>query len=411
MRKILKIFLINLLLITISISLSGCYDAKGIESYAYAIALGIDYINDNEIELTLQFAKPNSSSDEKSSNKSETSQAKDTSISSVKCHSIDSGLAIINTHISKKINLSHCQEIVFSEKLAKNGISNHLDTLINNIEIRTDSNILVCKGTAKNYISNVKPSLETLTARYYEYSLNSNQYTGYTVNTNIAEFYSSIKDTYSEAYCSLGGVNQELSNTEKDLKINGNYLASQTPIEDEDKVEILGIAVFKKDKLVGELTGFDSICHLLINNKLNECTLSIPNPKENGKYIDLKTTLDKKTKCKIIKNDNNPIIEINTNLIGYGLTLNNSINYSSQEDIKILKDTAQEYLKNQIYNYLYKTTKQYNSDISGFGKYAVSKYLTLQEWEKVNWLENYKNVEFKVNVNINIKSGSTFNKS
>lgn len=411
MRTILKIFLINLLLITISMTLSGCYDAKGIESYAYAIALGIDYINDDEIELTLQFAKPTSSSDEKSSNKSETSQTKDTGISSVKCHSIDSGLAIINTHISKKINLSHCQEIIFSEKLAENGISNHLDTLINNIEIRTDCNILVCKETAKNYISNVKPSLETLTARYYEYSLNSNKYTGYTVNTNIAEFYSSIKDTYSEAYCSLGGVNQEINNTEKETKVNGNYLASQTPIEDEDKTEILGIAVFKKDKLVGELTGFDSICHLLINNKLNECTLSIPNPKENGKYIDLKATIDKKTKCKIIKNDNNPIIEINTNLIGYGLTLNNSINYSSKEDLKILKDTAQEYLKNQIYNYLYKTTKKYNSDISGFGKYAVPKYLTLQEWEKVNWLENYKNVEFKVNVNINIKSGSTFNKS
>ena len=31
------------------------------------------------------------------------------------------------------------------------------------------------------------------------------------------------------------------------------------------------------------------------------------------------------------------------------------------------------------------------NDISGFGKYALSKYLTWDEWENSNWTENYKN--------------------
>ena len=64
------------------------------------------------------------------------SQSSDTSITTVKCKSINSGITLINNHISKKINLSHCQEILISEKLAKQGLSEHLDTLLNNIELR-----------------------------------------------------------------------------------------------------------------------------------------------------------------------------------------------------------------------------------------------------------------------------------
>ena len=39
------------------------------------------------------------------------------------------------------------------------------------------------------------------------------------------------------------------------------YSAGQTPISGEPGVETMGLAVFNKDKLVGELNGFESICH------------------------------------------------------------------------------------------------------------------------------------------------------
>ena len=34
----------------------------------------------------------------------------------------------------------------------------------------------------------------------------------------------------------------------------------------------MGLAVFNKDQLVGELNGFESICHLIISNKLKKCS-------------------------------------------------------------------------------------------------------------------------------------------
>ncbi|MBP3502279.1 MAG: hypothetical protein J6K42_02210 [Clostridia bacterium] len=52
----MKKFFTLILLLIILFNLTGCYDAKGIEQLAYAVAIGLDITDDNELELTLQFA-------------------------------------------------------------------------------------------------------------------------------------------------------------------------------------------------------------------------------------------------------------------------------------------------------------------------------------------------------------------
>lgn len=406
MKKLLKSCFVVCTLLIILFNFTGCYDAHGIEELAYAVAVGLDVTDSNELELTLQFAKTGSSSSEASEG---SSQSEGSIISSVVCSSIDSGIALINSHISKKINLSHCQEIIFSEKIATIGISEYLDTFANNVEIRTDCAIVISKANAKDYLKNVKPSLETLTARYYESTLTTNEYTGYTANIKLAEFYSAVKDDYSEAYAILGGINSEhYTNT---TKINADYTAGENPVSDSDVIETLGIAVFSGDKLVGELTGLDSICHLIINNELNQCTLSVPNPFENTRYIDLLITSTQNTKCSVNIINNSPLVNINVHLIGYGLSLDSKTYYNTEESLNKIQKYAKKYIQRKLENYLYNTSLKYNSDISGFGKYAAKNYLTLDEWQNANWLGNYKNCFFNVNVEFTLKSGSLFGES
>ena len=415
MKKFLKKFIALILLIIILFNLTGCYDATGIEELAYVVAIGLDVTDDNALELTLQFATSGDSSSSSSSSSSSngssnsSSQSSGNSLTTVKCSTINSGLSIINGHISKKVDLSHCQELIFSEKLAYMGLSEYLDTFVNNMELRTDCSIVITKCTAKDFLSNVNPSLETLTARYYEASLNSSEYTGYTIDVSLSEFYSQMKDTYSQAYAILGGLSSKSSNNS--LKVNANYLAGEDPIEDSDITDSLGIAVFKDDKLVGELTGLDSICHVIVNNNLKQCTLSVPSPFESGKYLDLLLTSEKNTKSSVNMINSSALINVEVYLTGYGLSLNENISYNSEESIDLLETYAKKYITDQIENYLYKTAKEYNSDICGFGKYTVKNYLTLDEWYNANWLENYKDSFFNVTVNLTIKSGNIFTKS
>ena len=51
-----KTFIIILLLFFCLFFLSGCYNAEGLETLAYAVAIGIDKGENDKIRLSLQFA-------------------------------------------------------------------------------------------------------------------------------------------------------------------------------------------------------------------------------------------------------------------------------------------------------------------------------------------------------------------
>ena len=56
----IKRFILILFLGVLLFSLTGCYDARGVESLSYAVAIGLDKGNDNLLRLSLQFAAPSS---------------------------------------------------------------------------------------------------------------------------------------------------------------------------------------------------------------------------------------------------------------------------------------------------------------------------------------------------------------
>lgn len=414
LKHILKQLCFILMIISVIFNFTGCYDAQGIEDLAYVVAIGLDVTDNNDLLLSIQIAtsnNPNSSSNDSSSS---TSQSKGSNITTVKCNTIDSGLSLINNHISKKINLSHCQVVLISEKLAKEGISSYIDTLLNNSELRNDCSIIITKCDTKDYLNNVNPALENLTARFYESTLNSAKYSGYTTDVTLFEFYSKMKDSCSQAYAILGTA--ILNNqTNKPLQENANYTAGNNPIEDMDVIDNLGIAVFKDDKLVGELTGLDSICHILVTNNLKSCILSVPNPLKSNdnveEYIDLALTSEKKSQSRVIFDNGFPHISIEIYLVAQGLSMNKNLDYDNIYQLDTIQSAATLYITEQIKSYLEKTSKELESDICGFGICALKNYLTIQEWYASNWLDNYRNATFDVNVHLNVKSGNLFDKT
>lgn len=404
--KTLSILCILSIILTL---LSGCYDARGIEELAYATAIGLDVSENNMLNLTIQISLPNSGT----SPDSGSSQSNKTDITTVECSSINAGISLMNSYISKEVNLSHCKVIIISEELAEQGISEYIDTLANNIEIRPNCNIIISRCPAKDFIENASPTIETLTARYYEVALKSHEYTGYTTATKFVDFVSNVKNSAIQASAILGGVStddsklpstSDISSTSDDM-----YKADDMPIQNSNTVETFGTAVFYDDKLIGELNGLETICNLLITNSLNSCTISVPDVSNVNSNIDLHINRKQKTKVDVEFINNSPYITVEVFIEGYGLSLTDNTNYNSSQYLNELNQSTEEYLKLQLENYLYKTSKEFNSDISGFGKHALSKYLTISDWLSSNWLDNYKNAFFDVKVTANIKSGYEFN--
>lgn len=194
-NKVRKVFAILILALLLVISSASYYGIKGIDNLAYVVALGLDKGDNENLKLSLQISVPNSGEGGSGSS----SQSSSVVVDSIDCPSISTGINLFNSYLGKEVNLSHCKVLVISEELASEGISEYLYTLTNSIEFRTDSSIIISKCDAKSYLEYSAPQLDKISARYYEIAPSSSEYTGYTENITLNEFFSAVTDSFSEA--------------------------------------------------------------------------------------------------------------------------------------------------------------------------------------------------------------------
>lgn len=363
----------------------------------------------NSIKLTLQIAILSNNSQSSGS-----SQSEESTLATIECATIDSGINLINNYISKKVNLSHCKAVVISEVLASEGLSEHIYTLVNNIELRPDCNVIISRCDASTFLENSKPTLESVSARYYELVLNSSEYTGYIENITIRDLYTDLLSLTSDPHTILGGINSDDSHkNNSDLPLydtEGSYKADDTPIKAPTKVENMGLAVFRGDKLVGELDGTETLCHLLVTNKLDSAVITIPSPIKEQDVISLYLTQTKNTKNTLEFVNNTPFIESTVFVTCNVLSMDENFDFSDEDTVTAIEEYCSLYLEDKISSCLYKTAKEYKADIFDFGSYALKNYSTWKEWQDSDWLNNYENSFFSVTVKSIVQSGQLFTK-
>ena len=191
-KHLYKYFVIIILAIMFAYCFVGAHSAQSVDDLAYAVAIGFDVGDTERIKVTFQFTMPNSSGE---NNAGETAPSV---IDSVEAACIESAVNLINTFVSKEVNLAHCKVIVFSEEMARQGISKEIYSLMNKVEVRPDSNIIISTTTAEEYIRSVKPSLENLVAKFYEILPRSSEYTGYTSNVHLIDFFNNLESMSQE---------------------------------------------------------------------------------------------------------------------------------------------------------------------------------------------------------------------
>lgn len=411
MNKLIKNIFIAIVIIILVLAFSSSYTSFSIDNLAFVIAIGIDKgSTDNNLKISFQIAKPSSISETGSA------QGETSIINTVESSSIYSSINLMNSYIGKELNLSHCKLIVFSEEVAAAGISDSVYTLINNVQIRPSTNIVVSKTDAKYYIENSKPSLEELPTKYYEIFPNSSKYTGYTSNATIADFFNGLTCTSCQPYAILGGtIDANIDNLKEYSSENpldaGNIKSNETSISGKRGSENIGLAVFRNDKLVGELNAMETICFSIIKENVNGFLLTIKNPQDEESYIDLYLFPNGSVKSHVDIINGSPFISVDCKFSGRIYSMENNADYLNDNILNEISLSASKYLELQLSNYLYKTAKVFKSDISGFGKSVLSKFTTYEELENYNWLENYQNSFFSVNADVSIKSGFLLTKT
>ena len=421
-KNFLKFISIIIIALVFMYAFSASYTADSVDNISYVIALAID-TNEGEknLQVTFEFMDTSTFSKEGSSN------SNTAIIDTINASSIYSAINLLNAYIGKKVNLSHCKVIVFSDEYAKKGISEEVSELMNNIQIRPSTNIIICKGRAVEYIQKSTSQLEKILTKYYDIFPNSSEYTGYTSNIMIGNFYNYLTTKDSGNIAILGGLNPEISSSEDsssksssegstsdksspESKPNADVplsqmIAGNAPILGERGTENIGLAVLKNGAYVGDLTAIDTLCHTLINGEVNSFLLTINNTEIYEKYINISLFENTPPKIKVDVSGDSPTITIDIKLVGRIAGIKDGINYSDQPndlDLEKISTAAKKSLEDYILAYLNKTSKNFGCDIDFFYNYAKRNFLTLQEWNDYDWTSKYPNAKFNVNVDSRI---------
>ena len=163
--------------------------------------------------------------------------------------------------------------------------------------------------------------------------------------------------------------------------------------------------------MVGTLETLDSISHLFVTDEIKTCILTLDSPFKSDEKVDMEITkLYKHTSFDISLINNSPFIEIDVYPKCYVKSSGKHYDYTKSENIKKLEEATNKYIEGIIRNYLYKITKNYNSDIAAFGERFTANFLTLDEFEKIHWNSIFSSSFYKVNVHTKITSSKLFNK-
>ena len=169
--------------------------------------------------------------------------------------------------------------------------------------------------------------------------------------------------------------------------------------------ENIGLAVFKDDKLVGELDAIECLSFLNINNKVKSFFISIPDSEKPNTYIDLYLSPIHANKISVDISNGSPYIKIKFSYSARVYSMDSDSKYLDDAVLNDISHSCNAYLKSTFSDYLYKTSLEFKADINDFGGYSAKNFLTTKEFEQYNWKRNYENSVFNVMVDVEIESG------
>ncbi|QSB50261.1 Ger(x)C family spore germination protein [Parageobacillus toebii] len=362
------------------ILLSGCWDRTEVNDLALIVGLGIDQTKNGKIRLTVEIVVPRSAGGGGQMMDGGGAGGGETIIRSGTGVTVADAISNLQEKLSRRVFWGHTKVIVFGEKAAKAGIRQHLDFLSRNPEVRLRSNVLVSEGTAKSVLELVPP----------------------------------IEQSSSEVLRELSESQLLLRVTVKDVlqMLSGDAGATALPMvkiksPEEGKKDLQTIAfiqrtaIFKKDKMIGDIDDQLTRGVLWLRNEIKEANITIKPKGEKGNitatliraHTELIPKYEKGKWKMIVKATAEDDIILN----GTKLDLLNP-KYTKMIEKELAKETNK-----RIRNTLKKVQKEMKADIFGFADTFHRKYP--REWNRVKdrWEEIFPDVEVVVKTKVYVR--------
>lgn len=410
-----RIILLLIICIT-SIMLASCYDSNEVDDLLHVNIIGIERGVSDKWRLTIKFPTLKENPGAGSGVGGGGGQGGYTTLT-VDAPSFFTGIDMLNSTIARRLNFMHTEVLVISEDLAKSGmLGEFLAPIIRFRQIRRSMHVFVINGSVMNSIDAAKPVVGTALLKNIQILVNEARITGYFRHSTLQNFYDMMKSTYRQPTVILGA----LSNPENlkqygekwgnKFKTGGEYYAGELPVNGRDIIEFFGTAVFDGDKMIGKLTGEETRLMQIATGEFRMGFFTMKDPMEPSLVVPFDIRQTKKPKVKIKFEGDKPIIHLRVELEGDLLAVQSRINYERPELMPVLERAFEKQIKDGL-DKLMEECINLKTDIFGFGQVAARQFLTIQEWEKYNWVNKFQNAEITTEVKFTARRTGTQLKS
>lgn len=408
-----------LALVLLLVFLTACYDSREIDDFAYVVMMGIEHGVSDRIRLTLQipeFTNTNMSDSGGGGGGNggdDEERAKKENIT-VEAPSIFAAVAEADTFIPKTINFMHLNAVVVSEDFASSGeMKEFVVNLLRYHEIRRNTSIIVCKGSARDFVMAARPYLGSLVTETMEELISKADITGYFPKLTISDFAIKVKSTYTQALTIYAALNKGDNFIEKGqyytggFKAPSDFYAGDMPRTGGQEIELLGTAVFELGNMVGKLTGFETQMVELTLGNLKRTSLTIPDPLEPELYIPIEIKELEPPRTHVDIKGEKPMIHTTLSLEGEIVTIPSGINYESPDMKGIVEEAVAQHIADGIKRTFAKC-QTLKTDVFEYGTEAVRHFWTIQEWENYNWRQKFSEASLMLHVDFTLRRTGRF---
>lgn len=371
--------------------LSGCWNRKELNDLGIQMGAAVDKIG-NQYKLTVQVVVPGEV----------TNRYSQGAFSAVTLYK-SSGDTLFTAYrrltetSPRKIYGAHTRALILGESVAKEGISNVLDLFIREPEVRSDFYVLVAKDTSAENVLRVLTPMEKIPANTLHHSMDTSSKTWaptatVTLDTLVERLITEADNPVLTGIRVIGST------------ALGEGKQNVEEIDPDAKLRLAGLAVFRKDRLVGWLDEEESKGYNYIKNEVTSTAGEVECPE--GGLVSLETLRSHTTmKGKVVRGKPHIDIRIddesNIAEVACKIELN--------DQTARLLEKKLENRKIELMSKAVAAAKQkYKVDIFGFGQAIYRADPKAWSGLKAGWEQTFPTVEVNYDVHVYIrKMGQT----
>lgn len=419
-----------LLLAAACLGLGGCWDHKELEEVGFILALGLDPAPGNQLVVTALIAVPGKLAGGKGGSEGAGGGDQPHILSAVQAPDIASSLTLMQAYVGRRTSLLHCKAVIVGEALARQGLAGPVNELLRFRQARRTMSMITARGKAMEFLRVIKPNIERDPTRFLEMMILGNRFTALLPETvQLHDFAAHLISHGTDPVTYVAQLHKDAGSTKKAEAGKGGeaedggaaanpgntaqpgkapplpfpqFLPGQVPRRGAATVDMIGAAVFRRDRLIGMLTGQEARLMLMLKGKYYRSVFSLQDPTQNGQWVSLDLRRARPPRIRVARSGQQYQVTTRVDLEAELVSQSGETDFTRPENRARLEDALGREVAGQALA-LQRKAQRWQADIFDYSDKARHLFTTWTDWLNSNWRARWPQAQLDTTARVQIR--------